>query len=310
MTAGPVASQLHERVRTYDFRRPDKFSKDQLRTLQMLHENQARLLTTAFSGIFRTLVEVTVLGVEQESYDEFARGVTNPSIMAILGVPPLKGNIVLDVSPAIAFPMVDRLFGGTGQSPPEQRPLTEIEQSAISRVLESFLATLDEAWAPVFRVQASLQGIESNPLFTQVVTPNETIALVGFQVRLGMATGELSLALPYITVAPLLPRLVAHQWEQPGVTPEKPARGNAHLVERLGAVEVPVDVVLGRTRLTVDRFLSLQPGDVLELDTAVDDLLPMRVAGTVKFWGRPGRVGRRLGFMIAGSQNGGGTDHE
>ena len=109
MTGSPAAGQIHEHVRTYDFRRPDKFAKEQLRTLQMLHENQARLLTTAFSGIFRTLVEVTVLGVEQESYDEFARGIANPAIMAILTLPPLKGNAALDISPPIAFSMVDRI---------------------------------------------------------------------------------------------------------------------------------------------------------------------------------------------------------
>lgn len=282
------------RVRVYDFRRPDKFSKDQMRTLQMVHDNYARLITTFFSANFRTMVQIAVSSVDQLTYEQYLRGVAAPAVLGIVELEPLPGNAILELTNSIAFPIIDRLFGGPGLSLVAVRPLTEIEQTAMERVYSGLLSNLEEAWRNLFEFRARLQMIEVNPLFAQIVPPSEIVVVISMDVKLGEHRGAINLCLPYLLLEPLIPKLSAHQWfagNRQQLLPER-----QQLEKNLAETEVDLVVRLGSTSLTIRDFLGLEVGDVVELDTSITSPVELLVGGKVKFLGRVGRVGRRLAF--------------
>ena len=174
VTADDVkADESQKKVKTYDFKRPDKFSKDQIRTLYMLHESFARLLNTYLSTHLRTMVNVEVASVEQLTYQEFVQSLANPSVISILAVPPLKGNIIMEVNTEIAFAFIDRVFGGEGRAGIKTRVLTEIEEAVMKRFVDTSMKNFREAWANVADFYPTLEATESNPQFTQIVPPSD-----------------------------------------------------------------------------------------------------------------------------------------
>ncbi|ADU51101.1 flagellar motor switch protein FliM [Thermaerobacter marianensis DSM 12885] len=283
-------------IRLYDFRRPDKFSKEQLRTLAMIHENVARLATGFLSGQLRTVVEVDVLEVEETTYGEFITGLANPTVVAVFNLPPLESSAVMDLEPSIAFPMVDRLFGGPGTGAAAGRGLTEIETVVMRVILQGLLGAVAEGWGQLVQVQGELVTVAANPLFVQVQPPNEIAVRVVMAVRFGQQEGAWRLCLPYPLLEPVLPRLAVHQYYARET--KSHARSRERWEEGLRHVPLPVTVVLGRTRLTVRELLALEPGQVLRLDTRAGGLVDVLVAGRPKFRGLPGRAGPRLAVQV------------
>ena len=296
MAAGTTPEARERRVRVYDFRRPDKFSKEQLRTISMIHDNFARLLTTVFSGQFRSMVSVSVASVDDLTYAEFIRSIANPSVLAIFSLPPLKGNAVMDINPSIAFPMIDRIFGGPGNKLDKARPLTEIEQVVMERMFRGFLESLAEAWHNIVEFKSQVDAIESNPLFTQVVPPNEIVVAVSLDTRIGDNKGTMTLCLPYMVIEPVLPKLSAHNWfaASQGDVPTV----SQGLQKRLAEARIPMTAYLGQTRLKVRDLLALQRGDVIPLNSRVDDDMRITVGNRYKFNGRPGTVAGRVAVRI------------
>ena len=180
------AEEEQKKVKVYDFKRPDKFSKDQIRTLQMLHDNFGRLLNTYLSTSLRTMVEVDVASVEQLTYQEFVQSLANPSVIGVLAVPPLKGNIVMELNTSIAFSIIDRVFGGTGSNTIKPRSLTEIEEAVIRRTFAKAIDFFREAWENVVKFSPHLEVMESNPVFVQIVPPSDMVVII----TLKIVTGE------------------------------------------------------------------------------------------------------------------------
>ncbi|MCL6450689.1 MAG: flagellar motor switch protein FliM [Acetobacteraceae bacterium] len=286
------------RVRVYDFRRPDKLSKEQMRTLQMVHDNMARLLTSSFSAYFRTMVQVGMASADQMTYEEFVQTVHGPTVLAVISLPPLSGNALVEVQPALAFPMIDRLFGGPGHAPEKVRPLTEIENTVMERVLQGFLASFREAWKNIADVSPRLEAIETNPLFAQIASANEMVAAISLEVRIGESRGLINLCVPYLVMEPVIARLSAHHWfgsaRRQG-SADAPALVQRHLEE----ATVPVAVRLGQTRVTLGELLDLDVGDVVRLDDPAGGELKIVVGDGVKFTGFPGTLGRRMAVRIA-----------
>lgn len=297
----PAAPQ--RRVRSYDFRRPDKFSKDQLRTLQMLHENFARLLTTFFSANFRTMVQMIIGSVDQMTYQEFIQSVSNPSVLSVFRLHPLQGTCVLDINPLVAFPMLDRLFGGPGATLGQPRPLTEIETSVMQRVIGGSLAALSDAWRNIIEVEPQLEAVETNPLFVQAAAPGEIVVGIAIDVRVGEHVGVITLCLPFMTLEPILAKLSAQNWFAAGGRELKSEQGS-ELKERVGAARITVAARLGAVHLTVEEVLGLGVGDVLVLDQGVDDRVTVCVGNRPKFVGRPGTVRGKLAVAIDGLSSG------
>jgi len=284
-------------VKRYDFRRPDKFSKDQLRTLQIIHESFARGMATHLSGYMRTMVEGEVLSVSQTSYDEFIRSLPNPTLIAVLSFPPLEGSGLIEIPPDVSFVIIDRLLGGPGTVPPRLRELTEIEQTVMRRVLNRAVSAFGEAWENLVPMEPRLERLEVNPQFVQLVPPQDMVIVVVVRVHWRGMEGRINICIPHAALEPVAPRLTAHYLFGSAHTPEA-GRHVEELKRRVVAMSVPVTVTLGHARVTVGELLELAPGDVVRLETRVGDDLPVRIGDKTKFWGRPGRVGSRLAVEI------------
>jgi len=194
--------ETQKKVRSYDFKRATRFSKDHLRSLTRIHENFARLLTTYFSTQLRTFVQISVVQVEQLPYDEFIRSIPKMTILNIFEADPLEGRMVLEVHPNVAYAMLDRLLGGTGASPTKINALTEIENIILERIFSRALETLQEAWKTVADVFPSLEALETNPQFIQIASANDTIALISLSTKIGDTTGMINLCIPHVVIEP------------------------------------------------------------------------------------------------------------
>jgi flagellar motor switch protein FliM len=289
--------ESRRRVKVYDFRRPDKFSKDQLRTIEFMHENYARMLSTSFATYLRTIVDVHLLSVQQMTYGEFIQSLPSPTIVSVFELNPL-GKAILELNPELGLMMVERLLGGKLQLPEKSRELTDIEQTILRRIIFRCLSHLKEAWQNVTEVEAQFERMELNPHFVQIVAPNQTVVLVTLSVKGDEHEGFLNLCLPDTLLEPVLSRLTAHYWlasTRQSATPQTLET----LRRRIEQTRVEVVVLLGETPLSVGEVVDLQRGDVIALNTRMDGLLDVRIGNRVKFGARPGMVGSKLAVEIA-----------
>lgn len=295
-TAKPVPREERQKpTRAYDFRRPDKFSKEQLRSLQVIHENMVRGLSTYFSATFRTVVQMVVGSVDQSSFSDFLHTLPDTTVLCPFGLKPLQGTCLLDINPGLAFPMLDRLLGGPGTTLEEARSLTDIEKGVMRRVVSGILNALRDAWSNILKVEPEVADIETNPLYVQVAAPNDVVVTVSIDVRIGEHVGVITLCLPYLTLEPILAKLSAKNWFAGGV--QKEADVDA-LQQRLATTTVPIVIELGRTYLSVREILELMAGDILVLDRRTDQPLIVRVDDRPKFTAEPGSHRGRLAVRI------------
>ena len=292
------ADEEQKKVKSYDFKRPDKFSKDQIRTLFMLHESFSRLLNTYLSTHLRTIVNVEVASVEQLTYQEFVQSLANPSVISILAVPPLKGNIIMEVNTEIAFAFIDRVFGGEGKSGIKTRVLTEIEEAVMRRFVEKATSHLKEAWANVVEFYPSLEATESNPQFTQIVPPSDMVVIVTIQMKVGEVEGMMNICIPYLVLEPVMSKLTTTFWVASSVSKDDEPEQVKILQRKIERTKVPFLVEMGDINITINEFLTLGFGDVLQLDTKVDDELKCRIGRKAKFFCRPGTSGKKMAVQI------------
>ncbi len=290
--------QNSKKVKVYDFKRPDKFSKDQIRTLYMLHESFARLLNTYLSTHLRTLVNVDVASVEQLTYQEFVQSMANPSVISILGVPPLKGNIILEISTEIAFAFIDRVFGGDGNTAMKTRVLTEIEDAVMRRFVNTAMTHFKEAWANVATINPFLEATESNPQFTQIVPPSDMVVIVTLQMKVGEIEGMMNICIPYLVLEPIMSKLTTTFWVASSIAKDEAEDQVALIQEKLAKTKVPLVVEVGAVQITIREFLTLGFGDVLQLGTKVKDDLPCKIGKNAKFYCRPGTSGKKMAIQI------------
>ena len=286
------------KIKVYDFKRPDKFSKDQIRTLYMLHESFARLLNTYLSTHLRTLINVDVASVEQLTYQEFVQSVANPSFISVLGVPPLKGNIILEFDTAIAFAYIDRVFGGDGNTQMKTRVLTEIEDAVMRRFVTSAMNHFKDAWSNVTQMNPFLETTESNPQFMQIVTPSEMVVIITLQLRIGDTEGIMNICIPYLVLEPIMSKLTTTFWVASSISKSETENQVAIIQSKLEKTEVNFVVEVGEVQISIKEFLMLGFGDVLQLNTKVKDDLPCRVGTNAKFYCRPGTFGKKMAVQI------------
>ncbi len=286
------------KIKIYDFKRPDKFSKEQIRTVSIMHETFARLTTTSLSAQLRSLVQVHVASVDQLTYEEFIRSSPNPTTLAVINMDPLKGSAILESDPAITFSIIDRLFGGQGEGTKVTRDLTDIEQSVMEGIIVRVLGNMREAWSQVIDLRPRLGQIETNPQFAQIVPPTEMVVLVTLETKVGDVEGMMNFCIPYLTIEPIISKLSAQYWYSSvrrGTTTE-----NLNILrERLSTIEVTVVAEIGAMDLTVRDVLSLRGGDVIRLQhTRTRDPMVVKVGNRPKFLAKPGLVGKKLSVQI------------
>jgi len=286
-----------KKVKLYDFKRALRFSKDQIRTLTRIHENFARLLTTYFSAQLRTLVRFTVASVDQLPYDEFIRSIPKITILNVFEAEPLEGRMVLEVNPNVGYAMLDRLLGGQGSSQNKFNGLTEIETMVLERVFRRSLRIYAEAWKNVLSIDPVLTLLETNPQFMQIVSPNETVAVISFSTKIAETTGVINICLPHVVLEPVMQKLTAHYW----LSSQKKTRDSKEveiLQERVKHALVPVIVELGTTNISVGEFLNLANGDVIQLDQKKESSLLLKIGSKYKFQGKPGTRGTKVAIQI------------
>ena len=287
----------NDEIKKYDFRRPDKLSKEQMRTLQMIHENLARILTTTLSTKMRSMVDFEVASIEQLSYEEFIRSLPEPTIIGISEMEPLKGQFIFEVHPDIGFTIIDRLFGGIGTPIDENRSFTDIEQVVFKKVLRWFLRGFPEAWENILRVKPKFVELESNPQFTQVVPNNDMTIIITLSSQVAGSEGLVNICIPYIMLEPIVPHLNAQQWFA-NTREEQTAEHIAAIKKRIKRAKLNVQAELGKTSLTVTDLLYLQPGDVVRLDKKVDEQIDVRVGHRIKYLASAGTSKKHRAIKI------------
>lgn len=289
--------EAENKAKKYDFKSPKKLAKDQLKTLQIIHENFSRTLNTFLSGYLRTYVQTEVLSVEELSYYEFSNSIVNPAILAIVDFYPLSGQIIIDISSVVAFTLIDRILGGQGKEIQESRSFTEIEITLIKNILRQLATLMMGPWENVIELEPKLDKVETNSQFAQIVSPNETTALITLNLKIGEVEGFLNICIPHIVIEPILPKLSTKFWF--ANISKQATEMDKHVIEkRLVNSSVNVNVELGYTYVTVKEFLKLQLGDVIVLNNGVDRELEIKIGNKCKYFGVPGTVKNRIAVKI------------
>jgi len=294
------STQIEKKLRAYDFRSPVKFSKEQLWTLQMMHEMLAKRMMATFSVYLRSKVHVAIAYLEQGTYASFIADMPKPTVAFIISMRPLVGRIMLEIRPELAAILIDRMLGGGGIVNTEARQVTELELILVRKAVEKILVDLKGVWVPVVELQPEIEDVVLNPHLAGLAFPTDPAVLIIAEIRFEENSGALSITIPLPVLEPVLQRLRSTRWAarmaQPDryVSDESLQRVSKHIVN----VRVPVSVQLGRISLALDELANLRVGDYLALDTRRDGLLKIFVSGCHKYYGRPGLVGNRFAVTV------------
>lgn len=298
MSAEEMKKEEEERkVRVYDFKRALRFSKDQIRSLTRIHENFARLLTTYFSAQLRTYVQISVVSADQIPFEEFISSIPNMTLINIFEVPPLEGNILMEVNPNVSYSMLERLLGGLGSSAGKADSMTEIETKILTHLFERSFDSLREAWSSLIDIDPYLAEMEVNPQFLQMISPNETVVVISFSITIGESSGMINMCIPHVVLEPIIPNLSVRYWMQSNKKEPTPEQ-SIQLEKRIRKAELPIIADLGTGQLSIEELLYLQIGDVISLDTSIQEPLVVRVGDIPKFTAQPGKVRNRMAVQI------------
>jgi len=273
-------------ITAYDFKHPARVNKDQLRTLENLHDNFARLLSSTFSASMRAVVDVDTAFVDQTTYAEFIMSLSNPCCSYQFTLGPTSGQAIIDFAMPLTIACVDRIFGGKGSSQGvDARQLTPIEIGVINQIVRRVIEDLEATWEPILRVEISDVELELNPEFMQITAASEVVILLAFEVNSANASGLVSVCYPFFTLEPILPRLGHQTYARRSPESEEELRLNNRL--RLGPMDVDMVAELGRTRISLEEAEGFQAGDIVRLPTRESDPATVYLGGKPKFRARP-----------------------
>jgi len=285
-------------IRDYDFKRPERVSKDQMRAFESLHEGFSRNFGAALSGFLRTIMEVKVASIEQMTFSEFTHSLPNPTCFNLLSCQPLEGHMCLEISPLIIYPVIDRLLGGSNADlfiP--QRPLTAIEMRLVRKILDRAVAAMREAWENILDIRFAVTESESNPALVQIVPPNEVVVVVGFELKMGGRAGTMSLCIPYNVIEPVVEKLSNQTWAAyKRVNMDQRLR--SRLTGRLENAQVAVTATLARTSIKLSDLQALQAGDIILTEKPASAPLSLQVEGRPKFVGKLGQYRGNRCFQV------------
>jgi len=290
-----------EKISPYDFKRPERVGKEQMRSLQTMHEGFGRNFGASLSALLRTIVELKLTSVDQLTYSEFVFSLENPTCFNLINAAPLEGQLILDINLSLLFPIIDRLLGGGNDTggPALRRPLTEIELRLVSRITDLFCKEMKSAWETVLELDLAIDRVESNPQLVQIVPPNEVVVLISFELTIGDARGMMNLCIPFNSIERISTRLSANSWVSYGkksATPENIKRISNQLSEAL--VEVVVD--LAETSISTSDLIGLRVGDIIATEKDVERPLVVSIEGQPKFHAQAGAFKGRKAIQVVG----------
>ncbi len=285
-----------KKVSLYDFKRPDKVSKEQIRAIKNLHDKFARNFSSKLSAFLRSIVEISVVSVDQMTYAEFVLSLSTNVSFNVVSLNPLEGNAIFSLEPEIGFALIDRLLGGFGETTGINRQFTDIEQNILLDVVKQAIDEMNAAWDPIINASFSVVGQESSPNVVQIVAPSEIVVLVVFEVKLGEMSGIINWCLPVIVLESVLNKIGTHDV----LSRSKKAYEDKSndIIRVLEQVPVKMDFELGKTALSVKKFLKLKRDDILILNTKIDDTLICHVNGVKKFLFKMGKKGENKAVKL------------
>lgn len=297
LDAEEIKDSDEKQIKNYDFARPAKFSKEHLRTLEIIFEHYGRLLSTNLPVYLRKAIQVEVMNSEAVSYSEFSNALSNPVLLGIINFAPLKGNIILEIASNLGYAMVDRMLGGEGEPLEKTREFSEIELLIIERILTVCVNLLHEPWENVVDIHPRLERIETNPQFAQIISPSEMIAIVTINIKIGDVEGLMNVCLPYLTLEDIMDKLNTKYWYS--TMQDKDEQQYVDAIETLiSKAPIPMKAVLGNSTISVSDFSGLQVGDIIRLDTKVNQELDVFVGNIKKFTALPGSSGDKYAVRI------------
>lgn len=286
-----------QKVKLYDFRSPQKFSKDHMRTLELIHDNYARIISNYLTAQVRNNVKVKIESIEQITYEEFIHSIPNPTILTIFKMPPLSGSILFETNPQFVYEIIDILLGGGGSGQYTSREFTDIDKNIIMKINQELISNLKLAWGDVVEVTPDIEALETNPALNQTLAPHEPVALITFSVEMRGNNTFINICVPYLSIEKVLDKLAVQYWYQ---------ENDESLIEQskekiknlLNIIDVSMVATLGTASVTVDEFLKLSVGDVITLDSKCSDPVSIVIGENIHYIGKPGIVGKNMGVQI------------
>lgn len=286
-----------KKISLYDFKRPDRVSKDQMRSIKNLHDKFARNFSSSLSGYLRSITDINLISVDQMTYGEFLMSLPNPTSFNIVSMLPLDGNSVLEVNPSLVFPIIDKLLGGQGEPIEEVREITDIEQNVIDGVLSIALRELEEVWSPIINLRLKIELRETSPHVIQIVSQNEVVILLVFEIKVGEVSGMMNICIPAIVLEPIMAKIDSQDWLI-GAKKMASTGNESQIKDIVSKTRLTVHADIGETRMSLRDILSIEPGDVIILPTKVRDLMLLKVGDSNKFYGEIGIIDNNKAFRI------------
>ena len=281
-----IQGEDEKQVKNYDFSRPTKFSKEHLRTLEIIFEHYSRLVSTNLPVYLRKNVQVSVASSETGTFSEFSNALSNPSVLGIINFAPLNGNIIIEIATNLCYAMLDRMLGGSGQPLEKSREFSDIELTILQKLLVMFTQLLREPWKNVVDISPVLSRLETNPQFAQVIAPSDMIAIVTLNMKIGDVEGMLNICLPFFTLEDVMDKLNTKYWFST-MQENHDEHYEEYIESMIRRVDVPIKAVLGKSTISVSDFLNLQVGDCIRLDSRVDTDMEVYVGNIKKFTALP-----------------------
>lgn len=295
--AEEMKSGTEKQVKDYDFARPAKFSKEHLRTLEIIFEHYGRLLSTNLPGYLRKNIQVEVANAEAVTYQEFSNALSNPVILGIANFSPMKANVLVEVGTNLGFAMIDRMLGGEGNPLDKSREFSDIELAIIEKIMGMCVSLMREPWMNVLEINPYLERIETNSQFAQIISPSEMTALVTLNIHIGEVDGMMNVCIPYLAVEDIMDRLSTKYWYS--TLQDKDDNDYEEAIEGLiKRAQIPITAMLGKTELSVQEFAGLQIGDIIRLNVGVEDELKVYVGNIKKFTALPGSSGDQYAVRV------------
>lgn len=275
------------KIKDYDFARPAKFSKEHLRTLEIIFEHFGRLVSSNLPAYLRKNVQVDVMNSEAVTYSEFSNALSNPVLLGIVDFAPLQGNVIIELASNLGFTIIDRMLGGMGEPLDKARDFSEIELGVLERIFTILVDLLREPWNNVIEIYPRLERIETNSQFAQIISPSEMIAIVTISVAIGNVEGLMNVCLPFITLEDIMDKLNTKYWFS--TMQSKDETSYDEVIETIiNKAQIPIKALLGKSSISVMDFINLQVGDIIKLNSHVDEELDVYVGNIVKFKALPG----------------------
>ena len=287
LDADDISSIDEKPAKNYDFKRPAKFSKEHLRTLEIIFEHYGRLISTNLPVYLRKNIQVNVVNSEACTFSEFSTALANPVLLSVVSFNPLGGNILLELGANLGFAMIDRMLGGPGNPLDKTRDFSEIERSIIDKILVVCVQLLREPWKNVVDINPVLDRVETNPQFAQIIAPSEMIAIVTLSIKVGDVEGLMNICLPYFTLESVMDKLNTKYWFA-SMKENNDEDYKDYIESAVRKVSMPIKAVLGKSVITVNDFVNLQQGDIIKLNSKVDSEMEIYVGNIKKFKALPG----------------------